>query len=124
MKTTRYYILLSLVFFFGAISYAQKDLNTLMRERGEYYFTLSIDDPVEIQTISDICSVDGTDGETVVCYANQQEYDKLLQAGYQPNLQTPPSMRANVTMWDGNGTYNWNAYLTYNQYVTMMQGFP
>jgi hypothetical protein len=124
MKVIRYYLLLSLVFIFGAISYAQKDLNALMRERGEYYFTLSVDDPSEIQTISDICSVDGTDGETVVCYANQQEYDKLLQAGYQPNLQTPPSMRANVTMWDGNGTYNWNTYLTYNQYVTMMQGFP
>ena len=124
MKAIRYYLLLSIVFIFGAISYAQKDLNTLMRERGEYYFTLSVDGPAKIQAISDICSVDGADGRNVVCYANQQEYDKLLQAGYQPKLQTPPSMRANVTMWDGNGTYNWNAYLTYNQYVTMMQGFP
>ncbi len=44
--------------------------------------------------------------------------------GYHPTLQTPPSMRANVTMWDGQGTYNWDAYLTYDQYVTMMEGFP
>ena len=124
MKSIRYGILLSLVFLFGAISHAQQDLNTLMRERGEYYFTLNVNDPAEIQTINGICSVDGTDGRTVVCYANQQEYDKLLQAGYQPELQTPPSMRANVTMWNGNGTYNWDAYLTYSQYVTMMQGFP
>ncbi len=124
MKTLRSLVLSSLVFVFGASSYAQKNLDALMRERGEYYFTLSVDGPAKIQAISDICSVDGADGRNVVCYANQQEYDKLLQAGYQPNLQTPPSMRANVTMWDGNGTYNWNAYLTYNQYVTMMQGFP
>jgi hypothetical protein len=126
MKATRYYLFISLVFIFGAISYAQQDLNTLMRERGEYYFTLNVDNPAEIQTINGICSVDGTDGQMVVCYANQQEYEKLLQAGYQPKLQTPPSMREEAKMWQGGdrATYDWDSYLTYGQYVSMMQGFP
>ena len=124
MKTIRRFLFISLVFLMGTVSYAQKDLNTLMRERGEYYFTLNVEKPNEIQAISEICSVDGTDGHIVVAYANQKEYDRLLQAGYQPALQTPPSMRANVTMWDGQGTYNWNSYLTYPQYVSMMEGFP
>ena len=125
MKFSRFIILLCVVAISGTVgAQSQRELKQLMRDRGEYYFTLSVDDPTEIQAINEICSVDGTDGRTVVAYANQREYDKLLQAGYQPSLQTPPSMRANVTMWDGNGTYEWNAYLTYTQYVSMMESFP
>lgn len=103
---------------------SQRELQQLMRNRGEYYFTLSVDDPTQIQELSRICSVDGTDGRNVVAYANQQEYDKLIALGFQPELQTPPSLRANVTMWNGQGTYNWDSYLTYPQYVSMMEGFP
>jgi hypothetical protein len=103
---------------------SQRELQQLMRNRGEYYFTLSVDDPTQIQELSRICSVDGTDGRTVVAYANQQEYDRLIALGFQPELQTPPSLRANVTMWNGQGTYNWDSYLTYPQYVSMMEGFP
>ena len=125
MKTIRRFLFISLVFLMGTVSYAQMDLNTLMRERGEYYFSLNVNDPVEIQAINSICSVDGADGKTVVCYANQLEYDALLQAGYQPSLQTPPSMREEAVMWDGNRTtYEWDSYLTYGQYVSMMEGFP
>ena len=97
-----------------------------MRNRGEYYFTLNVNDRSEIQAISNLCSVDGTDGRTVVCYANQREYDKLLQLGYEPNLQTPPSLREEAKMWDGGdrATYEWDSYLTYGDYVSMMEGFP
>ena len=107
-----------------AMAQSQRELQQLMRNRGEYYFTLSVEDPAQIQELSRICSVDGTDGRHVVAYANQEEYDKLIALGFQPELQTPPSLRANVEMWDGQGTYNWNKYLTYTQYVTMMEGFP
>lgn len=107
-----------------AMAQSQRELQQLMRNRGEYYFTLSVDDPTQIQELSRICSVDGTDGRHVVAYANQEEYDKLIALGFQPELQTPPSLRANVTMWNGQGTYNWDSYLTYPQYVSMMEGFP
>ncbi len=104
----------------------QRELQQLMRDRGEYYFTLSVDDPAQIQELSRICSVDGTDGRHVVAYANQQEYDKLIAMGYQPELQTPPSLRQEVKMWEGGdrATYEWNSYLTYGDYVAMMEGFP
>lgn len=103
----------------------QKELGQLMRERDEYYFTLNVQQASEIQTINSICSVDGTDGKNVVCYANQEQYDKLLKAGYKPTLQTPPSMREEAKMWNGNrATYEWNSYLTYEQFESMMKGFP
>lgn len=127
MKTIRFILLLCIAVISGTLNaQSQKELGQLMRERNEYYFTLKVNDPAEIQTINGICSVDGTDGRTVVCYANQQQYDKLLQAGYQPNLQTPPSLREEAKMWKGGdrATYEWDSYLTYEQYVSMMEGFP
>ena len=125
MKALRCFLILCIAVVSGTLhAQSQEELGQLMRNRGEYYFTLSVDNLTEIQAISKICSVDGTDGRTVVAYANQEEYEKLLQVGYRPELQTPPSMRANVTMWNGQGTYNWDSYLTYPQYVSMMEGFP
>jgi hypothetical protein len=104
---------------------SQKDLIKLMCERNEYYFTLKVNKPTEIQAISDLCSIDRTDGKTVVCYANQQQYDKMLQAGYQPTLLTPPSLLEEAKMWDGNrATYEWDSYPTYSQYESMMQAYP
>ena len=104
---------------------SQRELGQLMCERNEFYFTLTVNQPTEIQAISELCSVDGTDGRTVVCYANQQQYDRLLHAGYQPNLQTPPSLREEARMWEGGdrATYEWDSYPTYEQYESMMQGF-
>ena len=125
MRFLRYLVLICIAVIGGTVSaQSQRELGQLMRNRGEYYFILTVDNPKEIQAISEICSVDGTDGRRVVAYANQREYDRLLQAGYQPELQTPPSLRANVTMWNGQGTYNWDSYLTYPQYVSMMESFP
>ena len=126
MKHFRHILLLALALLIGEALSAQQDLSTLMRERGEYYFTLSVDDPAQIQELGRVCSIDGTDGHTVVAYANQQEYDRLLSLGYQPNLQTPPSLREEAKMWEGGdrATYDWDSYLTYGQFVSMMEGFP
>ncbi len=125
MKFLRFVCFLLAIHFGNSVmAQSQRELQQLMRDRGEYYFTLSVDDPTVINEISQVCSIDATDGRTVVAYANQREYDKLLSLGFQPKLETPPSLRANVEMWDGQGTYNWNKYLTYTQYVTMMEGFP
>lgn len=125
MKLLRFVCLFCAVIFGStAMAQSQDELQQLMRNRGEYYFTLSVDDSSQIQELSRICSVDGTDGRNVVAYANQQEYDRLIALGYQLELQTPPSLRANVTMWNGQGSYNWDSYLTYPQYVAMMEGFP
>ena len=127
MKFFRFVILLCVAAICGTVSaQSQRELGQLMRDRGEYYFTLSVDNPTEIQAINMICSVDGTDGRTVVAYANQQQYEKLLQAGYHPQLQTPPCMLEETVMWDGNNraAYEWDSYPTYDAYQSMMEAFP
>jgi hypothetical protein len=120
-------LVLALVILISGTVFAQnqKELGDLMRNRGEYYFTLPVQNRSEIQKINKLCSVDNFDGKNVVCYANQKQYDKLLEAGYQPTLQTPPSMLEEAKMWDGNrSTYEWDSYPTYSQYESMMQAFP
>lgn len=126
MKSLRIFVAAILLIVSGsAMAQSQKALSQLMRDRGEYYFTLNVDEAAEIQNLGERCSIDGTDGHTIVAYANQEEYDQLLAAGYRPTLQTPPSLREEAKMWDGNrATYQWDSYLTYPQYVSMMEGFP
>ena len=103
---------------------SQKDLEQLMKNRGEYYFSLTVQKPTEIQAISNLCSVDGTDGTTVIAYANQREFDNLLRQGYQPTLMTPPSLREVPVMHDATrSTYDWDSYLTYGEYESMVQQF-
>ena len=127
MSKLRYFILVLAIIVSGILpAQSQKELQQLMRDRNEYYFSLNVLQPSEIQNISMICSVDGTDGKSVICYANQQQYEKLLQAGYQPTLMTPPSMLEEAVMWDGSNraTYEWDSYPTYDAYRSMMEGFP
>ena len=127
MKVLRFWILACITLMCVTLSaQSQKELGNLMRERNEYYFTLKVNNPTEIQKISRICSVDGTDGKTVVAYANQKEYEELLKAGYKPTLMTPPSMLDEAVMWDGSNraSYEWDSYPTYDAYQSMMEGFP
>ena len=125
MKTLRILFFMLVVTLSGTMTaQSQKELGELMRNRGEYYFTLNVENQSEIKALCQLCSVDKTDGRTVVCYANQREYDNLLKMGYQPTLETPPSLREEAKMWDGNrDTYDWNSYPTYSQLEQMMQGF-
>ena len=96
-----------------------------MLNRGEYYFSLPVGQRAEIEAINRLCSVDQTDGRTVICYANQQQYENLLKQGYQPTLMTPPSMLEEAVMWDGSdrASYEWDSYPTYEAYENMMFQF-
>ena len=126
MKFSHCFLFFVAVLFYGTMqAQSQASLASLMSQRDEYYFSLNVQDPEEIEVINALCSVDATDGSTVVCYANPIQYDALVAAGYQPHLLTPPSLRHEATMYDPQrGMYDWDSYLTYSQYVTMMEGFP
>lgn len=127
MKTLRQIFFVLAVFVCGSVfaQESQKDLEQISKNHGEYYFTLSVQKPAEIQTISDFCSVDNFDGKNVVCYANQAQYENLLRQGYQPTLMMPPSLQFKVEMWDGSNraNYDWDAYPTYEAYEAMMYQF-
>ena len=127
MKSYRFLFLFCVALIGNAVfAQSQRELGQLMRDRGEYYFTLNVEDLAGIGNLGEICSVDGTDGRIVVAYANQEEYNKLIALGLHPSLQTPPSLRQEAKMWGGGdrATYEWDSYLSYEQYVSMMEDFP
>ena len=104
---------------------AQTDLDSLMAAREEYFFTLTMNHPEEVNTLTRLCSIDCRDGLTLTCYANPEQYDELLRQGYHPVLQTPPSLQHTYAMWDGTHreAYDWDAYPTYEAYCDLMQQF-
>ena len=104
---------------------AQTDLETMMATRGEYFFSLPLQQREEAARLTRLCSVDKLEGNRLICYANEEQYHQLLAMGYQPTLLMPPSMQEHYAMWDGTNrvAYDWDAYPTYEAYQDMMKHY-
>lgn len=103
----------------------EKNLNQLMQERNEYYFTFELNGNDNLQKIAHTISVDRVDGNVVTAYANNKEFAEFQKMGYEITLQTPPSMMFEAEMWDGSNraAYDWDQYPTYEAYEAMMYQF-
>lgn len=104
---------------------SQQELNQLMQERNEYYFTFELTGNDNLPQIAQMISVDRVDGNVVTAYANNKEFTAFQKLGYDITLQTPPSMLMKAEMWDGSNraAYDWDAYPTYPAYEAMMYQF-
>lgn len=106
--------------------FAQKDeLHSLMKERNEFYFSFEINDLQNLKDISNIISIDKVEGNNVIAYANNKQYENFLTLGIESELLTPPSMLEDHEMYDGRtrAGYEWDQYPTYEAYVAMMEEF-
>ena len=123
MKTKFFAILF--VFVSLGLFAQEKDLNKLMQERNEYYFTFELNGNDDLPAIAHAISVDRVDGNVVTAYANNKEFVEFQKMGYEVTLQTPPSMVEDAVMWDGSdrAAYDWDQYPTYTAYENMMQQF-
>ncbi len=101
------------------------NLNALMRSRNEYYFSIETNSKTDTKTIDNLVCIDKVEGNKIICYANNAQYDKLVSKGYATTLLTPPSMLEEAKMWDGSdrASYEWDSYPTYNAYEQMMNDF-
>ena len=127
MKNLRYFIIMLAVIVCGS-TFAQKsqqELNQLMQERNEYYFTFNLNGNDDLNAIAHAISVDRVDGTLVTAYANNNDFAHFQQFGYEITLQTPPSLMEKVAMWDGSNRaeYDWDSYPTYSAYEDMMFQF-
>ena len=121
---TRFLLVLFVMISFG-ITAQETNLNKLMQQRNEYYFTFNLNGNDDLNTIAHTISVDRVDGNTVIAYANNDEFNKFQKLGYEVTLLTPPSMAEKVAMWDGSNRaeYDWDTYPTYQAYEDMMFQF-
>lgn len=121
---TRFLLVLFLLVSLG-VSAQETDLNALMQQRGEYYFTFNLNGNDNLKAIAHAVSVDKVDGNVVTAYANNRQFAEFQELGYEVTLQTPPSMLENHKMYDGRtrATYDWDSYPTYEAYEAMMYEF-
>lgn len=120
MKTKLFLILF--LFVSLGMTAQETNLNKLMQNRNEYYFTFELNGNDNLQQIAKTISVDKVDGNVVTAYANNKEFSEFQKMGYEITLQTPPSMMFEAEMWDGNNRaeYDWDQYPTYSAYEAMM----
>ena len=127
MKSLRYFILMFAVVVCGSIfaQKSQQELNQLMQQRNEYYFTFNLNGNDDLNAIARTISVDRVDGTLITAYANNNDFARFQKLGYEVTLQTPPSMLEEVAMWDGSNRaeYDWDSYPTYEAYEAMMFQF-
>lgn len=121
----RYLFVLTFLFSVALnLSSQENYLYSLMKERNEFYFSFEYDS-LQFAQIVDLLSVDKIYGDSVVAYANKEEYEKLLGSGIETMLLTPPSMLEVHEMYDGKTReeYEWDEYLTYEAYEAMMMSY-
>ncbi len=114
-------------FFLGELM-AQPDFKTLSGNRKELVFTFSIDkqDVKAINELSQIISIDQVSGEQVVAYANEREFEKFRSLNIDFRVVTPASMLYQpkmMTKVPDRALNDWDAYPTWDVYVSMMQQF-
>lgn len=121
----RYLFILTFLFSFTFnLSSQENDLYSLMKERNEFYFSFKCGPQRLVEMINQV-SVDKVDGDSVVAYANSEEYEKFLESGIETVLLTPPSMLETHVMYDGEtrDEYEWDEYPTYEAYESMMMNW-
>ena len=127
MKSLRYLLLVCATVICGTIfaQKSQQELNQLMQQRNEYYFTFNLNGNDDLNAIARTISVDRVDGNVVTAYANNYDFANFQRLGYEVKLQTPPSLMEEVAMWDGSNRtqYDWDSYPTYSAYENMMFQF-
>lgn len=107
------------------VSAQEKDLDAMMQQRNEYYFSFKLNADDDLSKIARTISVDKVDGDVVVAYANNLNFMEFNKLGHDITLLTPPSLVEEHRMFDGNSraTYEWDSYPTYEAYEEMMFDF-
>lgn len=107
------------------VSAQEKDLDAMMQQRNEYYFSFKLNADDDLSKIARTISVDKVDGDVVVAYANNLNFMEFKKLGHDITLLTPPSLVEEHRMFDGNSraTYEWDSYPTYEAYEEMMFDF-
>ncbi len=99
-------------------------LPLLAKDWNQYYFRFEIDDQAELQTLTQVVSIDNVRGKQVWAYANDREWEEFNKLGYQAQLLPAPASLFPALMSASQAQLRlWDSYPTYDAYVAMMNGF-
>ena len=105
-------------------------LDSLFGNSQEVYFRCMIHDRSDIQNLTRIISIDRVKGNELFAYANRKEFTAFMQSNLSYTLLPHPGSLLSETEVNPYGTgkrplntTTWDAYPTYDQYVSYMVGF-
>ena len=104
-------------------------LDSIFQNRTEIVFQFIETDPVQIEALSRMVSIDRKQDSLFTAYANRQEMAAFLQSGHRIHsiLASPAEMarqRKSISMAQTmEEMAEWNRYPTYPLYIEMMQSF-
>lgn len=119
-------------------SAACKKAYDYLESRGEVYFRFEIGSRADIASLTNIISIDNVVGSVVYAYANKTEFNRFLEKNIPFAVLTPPGLEpVEIKMSDYSeyaktkndalkktaAVLAWDAYPTYDGYVTMMNTF-
>lgn len=94
------------------------------RDNIEVYFRFHFSSKAELNELSRMISIDNIKGDSAYAYANEEQYNNFLKAGYKLNILTSPGKLIIPSMSDNVlEISDWNVYPTYDAYITMMNQF-
>ena len=94
------------------------------QDNPEVYFTFNISERSELNTLTNIISIDNVTGYKVFAYANENEMKEFLSLGYKFDVLTHSGLLIEPEMSSDLESINdWNVYPTYDAYVNMMYQF-
>lgn len=99
--------------------------DSVFAEKKEIYFTFKISSRQEINTLTNVISIDKVTKDNIVfAYSNKKEFAEFLRLSYKFRLLTHPGeINISPKMSDTGIKGAWNAYPTYSAYEAMMYKF-
>ena len=97
--------------------------NIIAQSYTEYYFKFDVKNKSELDTITQLISIDNVKGLEVFAYANQQELETFSTLGYKIKFlkkDTPKSLVMATTVAE---MAKWDRYPTYEVYRQLMKNF-
>ena len=97
--------------------------NLYAQNTPEYYFKFNINDKSELDTITQLISIDNVKGLEVYAYALQHELDEFKNLGYKIEYIQKDTPKAYTMATTVSEMTNWDRYPTYEVYRQMMKNF-
>ncbi len=115
--------LLSSEFVSGQKKHAEsvKEAVEYLEDRGEVFLRFPVSEKAQISGLSNIISVDRSDGNFIYVYASPKGFDSLVSKNLTFSVETPPSLKIKAVHDEGEFPGEWNRYPSYDEYVAFIQ---
>lgn len=109
-----------------SVSLYSQDIDSIFRVRGEKYFGFVLTSEMRPDDFTNMFSIDGAKGDTIIANASLEQFKKFLELGIPCFFLSHPSEQIDfdaVNIHHLNQHTNWNFYPDYDSYMEIMSDF-